>query len=244
MDPQIALLAAVVGYLLGSISFARLIGRLAVPQEDITRTELAVPGSDERLVMTAVSATSISMRAGPKFGCLTSILDMLKVTIPTLAFKLWFPETPYFLIVAAMGVLGHNWPLYYSFKGGRGYSAVFGGMLVIDWIAIPVTTLAGMLVGLLAFRDVLVAYMAGLWLMIPWLWFRTHDWTYVVYAVAVNTFFLLAMLPELRQYVPLKRAGKADFSAALQSTDMRHMLKLADRLGLLKEKQSQEPMKE
>lgn len=235
MNPLIALLATVIGYLLGSISFARLIGRLAIPDEDISITELEVPGSDDKLVMSAVSATSISMRAGPKFGCLTSILDMLKVTIPTLAFKLWYPEASYHLFVAAAGVMGHNWPVYYRFKGGRGFSAVFGGMLIIDWIAIPATTLGGMLLGILGFRDILVAYMAGLWLMIPWLWFRTHDWAHLVYALAVNVFFIVAMLPELKQYIPLKRAGKADFSAALQSTDMRHMLKIANRLGLLKE---------
>ena len=237
MNPLVALLAGVIGYLLGSLSSARLIGNLAIPEEDISKTEIDVPGSEQKLVMSAVSATSISMRAGPQFGCLTSILDMIKVAVPCLAFKVWFPDVPYFLIVAALGVVGHNWPLYYRFKGGRGYSAVFGGMLVIDWLAIPVTTIAGMLIGLLAFRDVLVAYMAGLWLMIPWLWFRTHDWAYVAYAVAINVFFLAAMRPEIKQYIPLKREGKTDFAAALQSTDMRHMVKVAKRLGLLKEEQ-------
>ena len=238
MNPTIALLAAVVGYLLGSLSFARLIGRFALPEEDITKTEVTVPGSDERFVMTSVSATSISMRAGPKLGCLTSILDMLKVTLPTLAFKLWYPETSYFLIVATLGVVGHNWPVYYRFRGGRGFSPIFGGLLVIDWIAIPLTTLGGMLLGLVVFRDVLVAYMAGLWLLIPWLWFRSHDWAYLAYAVVVNIFFLVAMLPEIKQYIPLKREGKTDFSATLQSTDMRHMLKVAERFGLFKQEES------
>lgn len=91
------------------------------------------------------------------------------------------------------------------------------------------------MLGLLVFRDVLVAYMSGLWLMIPWLWFRTHDWAHLAYALAINVFFMVAMLPELRQYIPLKRTGRADFSAALQSTDMRHIQKIADRLGLFKE---------
>ena len=237
MDPMLALLAALVGYLLGSVSFARLVANLVVPEEDITTTDIAIPGSEEKLIFSSVSATSISMRAGPKLGCLTSILDMIKVTIPTLAFKLWFPEAPYFLIVATAGVVGHNWPVYYRFKGGRGFSPVFGGMLVIDWIAIPVTTLAGLLLGLLVFRDILVAYMAGLWLMIPWLWFRTHDWTYLIYALAVNVCFMVAAIPEIKQYILLKRTGKARLSGFLQSSDMRHMLKIANRLGLLKEEE-------
>lgn len=238
INPILVLLAAVVGYLLGSLSFARLIGRWVMPGEDITQTEFAIPGMDDNLVMTSVSATSISMRAGPKFGCLTSILDMLKVTLPTLAFRLWLPEAPYFLIAAGAGVVGHNWPVYHRFQGGRGFSPVFGGMLVIDWLAIPATSLIGMLIGLVAFRDVLVAYMSGMWLMVPWLWFRTHGWAHLAYAVAINIFFIVAMLPELKQYIRFRREGKADLSTALQATDMRHMLKIANRLGLLKEDKS------
>ena len=237
MSLAIALLAAAVGYLLGSLSFARLVARVVMPGQDISTTEFAVPGADEKVIMTAVSATSISMRAGPKFGCLTTILDMLKVTLPTLAFKVWFPDGYFFLIVATMGVAGHNWPLYYRFKGGRGFSPVFGGLVVIDWIAIPATSLAGMLLGLLVFRDVLIAYMACMWLVIPWLWFRTYDWPYLAYAVAINILFGLAMLPELRQYFKLKQEGKVDIAAALQTTDMRHMAKLGKRLGLLKKEE-------
>lgn len=234
MSLSIALLAAAIGYLFGSLSFARLVARYVMPGEDISTTVFAVPGADEKVVMTAVSATSISMRAGPKFGCLTTILDMLKVTIPTLAFKLWFPDDYFFLIVATMGMVGHNWPLYHHFKGGRGFSPVFGGLIVIDWLAIFATSLGGMLFGLLVFRDVFIAYMAGMWLMIPWLWFRTYDWAYLAYAVAINILFGLAMLPELRQYFKLKREGKVDLAAALQTTDMRHMAKMANRFGLLK----------
>jgi glycerol-3-phosphate acyltransferase PlsY len=237
MSLILALIAAAVGYLFGSLSFARLVARYVIPEEDISTTEFGVPGTDEKVLMTAVSATSISVRAGPKFGCLTTILDMLKVTIPTLAFKVWFPDDYFFLIVATMGMVGHNWPLYHRFKGGRGFSPVFGGMLVIDWLAIFATTLAGMVFGLLVFRDVLVAYMAGMWLMIPWLWFRTNDWAYLAYAVAINIIFMVAMTPEVKQYIKLKREGKVDIAASLQTTDMRHMAKLGKRLRLLKKEE-------
>jgi glycerol-3-phosphate acyltransferase PlsY len=240
MSPLTALAAALMGYLLGSISAARIVGRFVVPQQDITQTELAVSGSDEKFTMTSVSATSISMRAGPKFGCLTTIIDMLKVTLPVLAFKLWFPESYYLLIVAIMGVVGHNWPIYYRFKGGRGFSAVFGGVVVIDWIAIPATSLLGMVLGLAILRDVLLAYMAGMWLLIPWLWLRTYDVAYLAYAIIVNILFLVAMLPDLKQYFKFKREGKVNLADAFKTTDMRHMLKLADKLGLNKKEKENE----
>jgi glycerol-3-phosphate acyltransferase PlsY len=235
MNPLLAFAAAFAGYLLGSFSAARLVGKIAIPRQDITKTEFAVPGTDEKMVMSAVSATSISLRAGPRLGCLTTILDMLKVTLPTLAFRLLYPNAPYFLIAALMGMVGHNWPIYHGFKGGRGFSAVFGGMWVIDWIAIFATSLGGMLFGLLIFRDVLIAYMAGMWLMIPWLWFRFHDLSYLAYAVAINVIFAIAMLPELELYFKLKREGKIDLVSSLQTTEMGRVAKMAKRLGLIKD---------
>ena len=86
MDPTAAITAAFVGYLLGAISFARLVAKFAVPDKDISHTALEIPGKDIKIDMTSVSATSVMMHTGPKFGCMTSILDMVKVTAPTLFF--------------------------------------------------------------------------------------------------------------------------------------------------------------
>lgn len=221
MDGTIAVIAAIIGYLFGSISFTRLIGKIAAPNEDLSKTEFSVPGVDTKVVMTAVSATSLSMRKGPKAGCPTSILDMLKVTLPTLGFKWLYPDAPYFLITAAAGVVGHNWPLYHQFIGGRGLSAIFGGLLVIDWLGILIPNLLGMIIGIAIFQDVLIAYAAGTLLLIPWLWWRTNDFWHVAYAVAVSAAFLIAMLPELRQYIQARREGKMpDLKTALATTDM------------------------
>ena len=234
MDPLLTLLAAVVGYLCGSISFSRLVVKLTAPQEDITRTEIDVEGS-EKIVMSVVSATTVSMHIGPKFGFVTVVMDMLKIALPTLAFKHLVPGTSYFLISAATGMLGHIWPLYHGFKGGRGMSAVYGGMFVIDWIGVLATSLGGMVFGLFVLRDFVVAYLAGIWFIIPWLWFRTHDVGHLAYAIAVNIMFALAMIPEAKQYVEFKREGKGtDLSAVMQHTGMgRGIYKIGKRFGLL-----------
>ncbi len=221
IDSTLVALAAIVGYLFGSISFTRIIGRFAAPNEDLSKTEFSVPGVDTKVVMTSVSATSLSMRKGPKAGCPTSILDMLKVTAPTLGIKLLYPDAPYFLITAAAGVVGHNWPLYHRFIGGRGLSAIFGGLLVIDWLGILLPNTLGMIIGILLFQDVLIAYAAGTLLLIPWLWWRTQDVWHVAYAVAVSVAFLIAMSPELKQYIAVKRSGKVpDLRSTLAVTDM------------------------
>jgi glycerol-3-phosphate acyltransferase PlsY len=237
VEPQIALVAAAVGYLLGSISFARVIVKLVAPGEEITGMELDVAGTDEKVNVSAVSGTAVSMKLGAKYGGLTAILDILKVMIPTLVIRFVFPGTAYFLITAAMGLVGHNWPLYHRFRGGRGLSPIYGGLLAVDWLGSLLMSFAGMFLGLVVLRNVLVSYMAGMWLMIPWLWIRTHDLAHVAYAVFINIMFALAMIPEIRGIMDRKRRGvEGDFAAAMEMTPMGRMIKqMANRVGLLKE---------
>ncbi len=196
-----AIAAAVVGYAVGSISFARIVLRIARPGEHIEPIEVELPGG-ETFVSDTVSATAVRMQAGPRYGCLTALLDMAKVAIPTLAFRIWMPEEPYYLVVAAAGVVGHNWPLLGRARGGRGESPMYGGLLVIDPIAVVGTTLLGALVGFVL-GNILVLRWAGMVLLVPWLWLATGDpWT-LAYIVSVVGMYFVAMLPELRQYAAM-----------------------------------------
>jgi glycerol-3-phosphate acyltransferase PlsY len=209
MDLLIALFAAGVGYLIGAISFARIVARTVAPQQDIGRIRLELPDSSAEFKSHAVSASTVRFHVGRKYGCLTSILDMLKAAIPTLIFKLWQPGTPYYLITAGMSAVGHNWPIYYRFKGGRGLSPILGGMLVVDWIGVLATNLAGSVIGL-PFKNLLITTGSGIVLMIPWIWFRHQDWAQLVYVTSMNVLFWASMIPELREYVRLKREGKLE----------------------------------
>ena len=242
MDPVIALFAIVVGYLLGSISFARVVGRFAAPGADLTDDTL-IPSTDtERpLRLHAVSATTLSNRAGPRAGVIAGILDVLKVVVPTLAFRfLADPGQPYFLLCATAGMVGHVWPIYYRFMGGRGLSTAFGGFLAVDPIGAFVTWLVGTFLGLLVIRDGMVTFIGWMWLMIPWLWFRTHDWRFAVFALVINVLFVIAMIPEIKVHVQYRKEGIAlSFEEGLQTTHMgRGLYKIGVRLGMLKEKPS------
>jgi glycerol-3-phosphate acyltransferase PlsY len=232
-----ALIAALAGYLIGSISFARLVTRVFAPQADISRTEFGTSDSEETVVSGFVGATTVSIHLGTRLGFVTVVLDMLKIVVPTLIFKRLWPDTSYFLIVATTAMIGHIWPLYHGFKGGRGLSAVYGGMFAIDWIGVFATSVGGLLFGLFVLRDFLVAYIAGLWFLIPWLWFRTHDLYHVAYGVAVNLIFLLGIIPEVRQYLKLRREGKgSDVAQVMQLTGMgRGIYKMGKRFGVLED---------
>lgn len=236
MNIYILFAAAMTGYLLGSVSMARLMGRLFVPDEDLSSQDYQILGGD-MMTLEIASATNVSQKLGPRFGCTVSLLDMLKVFLPTLFFRLTFPEAPYFLAVAALGVVGHNFPIFYRFKGGGGLSAAFGGLLVVDWLAVLVTPAAGMFLGMILFRDAYVASTLWLFLLIPWLWLRTQSWVYVLYAVILTISFLAATMPLTKQYLALRKKGTEALLSFYNQFHMgRGLVKIGRFFGIYKEK--------
>ena len=206
MEMELFAIAAAVGYLCGSISNGRMIARIFAPGADISRIKYDIPDTDLVFTSDSVSGTAVRMHVGARFGALTALLDMLKVAIPTLAFKIWKPDAPYFLVVAAFGLVGHDWPLYHRFQGGRGESPIYGALIVIDWFGVLVTNVLGWLIGFVA-RNILVLRWAAMILWIPWFWFTTRDWAYVGYVVFANLVYWYTMYPELKQYPELRKAG-------------------------------------
>lgn len=198
--------SAVVGYLIGGISSARLIARRVIPGKDISKVKADIPGTDEVFVMDTVSATTINAQAGTRFGCLTAVLDMVKVALPTFGMMLWKPEGPYHLVLAAAAVVGHNWPVYYGFKGGRGESPMIGGMVVIDWLGVVVTNTVGSLLGVVL-GSLLVMRWSWMFLIVVWFWWRMGDPWNIGYAAVVVSLYFFSLRKELQQYFRFKREG-------------------------------------
>lgn len=242
MEWQIIILSLLAGYFIGSISMARLIIRIFALGKVFKSTSAGIEGSDLTFNSKLVSATSVTVHFGSRYGFLTMLLDMLKITVPVLVFKYIFPEHPYFLITSVAGMLGHVWPVYYRFQGGRGIMAVYGSLLVIDWIGVFVTSVLGMIFGLVVMRDVVAAYMTGVVFIIPWLWFRTHNIAYVIYAVVVNIILFIAFIPEVKEMKRLKKDKKWDNPIAVfQLTGMgRGVIRIAKKLGIIKDKSNKD----
>jgi glycerol-3-phosphate acyltransferase PlsY len=200
------LLAAASGYLLGSLSISRIMLRLFAPGGERRTLYRAIGDGDTSFSSSSISATVVREQLGARYGCLTAILDACKAAIPALAFRLLWPGEPYDLIAATAAIVGHNYPIYHGFRGGRGLSTVYGGFFVLDWVGVIVTALLGSAAGILLEQVVLVRWL-GMMLMIPWIWFRTRDLSKLLYVLAANALFWVAMLPELRQMVSFIRAG-------------------------------------
>lgn len=230
MDIRLAIVAALIGYLLGAISFARIVVR-AKTGGDVRPVDITTPDGAGRLVSQSVSASAVRLQLGARYGILVGVLDILKAFLPALALRAAFPDQPYYLVCAAAAPFGHNWPIYYRFKGGNGQAVILGGMLAIDWIGALVTNGSAVLLGLTVLRDGLVGDVGGILLLLPWMW-----WRYglispeMVYALVVNVAWWASFWPTLTQYTRLKREGHlptAEDSVVMFRMDFPFMRKLA-----------------
>lgn len=134
------------GYFLGSLPFGLLISKL-FGQGDIRDI-----GSGN------IGATNV-LRTGRKdLAALTLLFDAGKAAIATLVIG-HFMETPYSLMAGAAALLGHCFPVWLKFKGGKGVATFFGCLLAAAW---PLGLIAAALWLLIAivFR---MSSMAALW---------------------------------------------------------------------------------
>ena len=119
--------ALIGGYLLGSIPFGLLIAR-ATGQGDIRKI-----GSGN------IGATNV-LRTGRKdIALITLLLDAGKAGIAALIFNHFF-GSPIGLFAGAAALIGHCFPVWLKFKGGKGVATFFGGLLATAW---PIGLIAG-----------------------------------------------------------------------------------------------------
>lgn len=110
------LIALLVSYLVGSIPFAYIVGRLA-------------KGIDIRKLGSGnVGATNVARLLGKKWGVIVFILDFLKGFIAPFIVSIFVKDPPNILLIAAgiAAVCGHNWTPFLFFKGGKGVSTSLG----------------------------------------------------------------------------------------------------------------------
>jgi glycerol-3-phosphate acyltransferase PlsY len=106
-----------------------------------------------------------------------------------------------------MAIVGHNWPVYYRFKGGRGQSPMLGAMLAIAPVGALICSVIGFLVGYFVVRDAMVSDNLGQVLYIPWVWAAGLGPWGIAWAVLANLVFFGSYVGEIRQYVALRRNG-------------------------------------
>ena len=113
------LIVIVAGYLLGSISTGVVLSRL------FAKTDIRSQGSGN------AGTTNMLRVLGRKMALLTFIGDMLKGIIAVFIGKWLIGGELGGLLGVVSAVLGHYYPLYFGFKGGKGIATSFGSLLFV-----------------------------------------------------------------------------------------------------------------
>ena len=111
------LLIAVLAYLLGSISFGMIVAKLA------GGPNLREVGSKN------TGATNVLRVMGVKIGLIVFVLDILKALVACIIGRIWMGLEGAMLASLAV-VIGHNWPCFFQFKGGKGVASTLAVMLM------------------------------------------------------------------------------------------------------------------
>jgi glycerol-3-phosphate acyltransferase PlsY len=174
---KVAIFAAIIvfGYLLGSVPFGLLLGKLC-------GVDVRKYGSGK------TGATNVFRVLGAKAGIPAFIADVGKGAVPVLIAR--FTLGPGGEVAAALAaVVGHNWPVYLRFRGGRGAATSLGGLAAMSW---PISLLSPVSLAVFAIvvafsRYVslgsMTAALSVLVLMIPLVALNRIELIYLIYGV-------------------------------------------------------------
>lgn len=166
------ILLIIFGYLLGSIPWGLLISK--------------IKGVDIRKVGSGnIGGTNVVRGLGLKWGLLAGILDVLKGAIPVFLAIEFLSFDWQIASVAISPVLGHIFPVWLNFKGGKGVAATTGVLFVLLWwpkflILILVWLLVLALFQIMSFTNLLlVAFLPLVF------WFSSFSLAYFILGLAL-----------------------------------------------------------
>ena len=169
-----AVLWLAIGYLFGSLPTGYVVVR-------------AKTGQDIRTVGSGnIGATNVGRVLGKKWAVIVTIVDMLKGGAAVMLCRS-FGGADIAVAAAALGaVLGHNYPVWLNFRGGKGVATTFGTLFFVQmWYSCAAVLLAGILWFLVmkAFRYVSLASLVALVAIAGWFWFFGMHFSFIVLAL-------------------------------------------------------------
>jgi glycerol-3-phosphate acyltransferase PlsY len=187
-------------YLVGSIPVAFLIVRKQA-DVDIRERGSGNAGGFNAYVVTKSRLT----------GILVGVLDAAKGFAPVLAVGLIFPNSFLYGCLALFGaILGHNYPIWTGFKGGRGLSTAAGGLFNLGFSYTVVWCSIWIVTKYLLKRDILIANVTAIFTtplvlaLLPWEWVnrliasKVENWTFVFLSCVLSAILLLSHLDAVK----------------------------------------------
>ncbi len=129
-------LTILIAYGIGSFSSAYFIGRV------FKNIDIRKYGSGN------AGATNAIRVMGNKLGIVTFILDVLKGIIVVLVSRAILGDIGGY-IGGFVAVIGHNWPIFIGFKGGKGVATSLGVIFILHWPTAIICLLLGMVIFLI-----------------------------------------------------------------------------------------------
>jgi glycerol-3-phosphate acyltransferase PlsY len=204
---MIYLIAALVGYLFGCFQTAYLMGVY------LKKTDIRKHGS------TNAGATNVMLVFGWKYGLVTAFVDIFKTILAIAFIAYFFPDHMLARYIAGLFcIVGHMFPFYIQFKGGKGFASYVGLILANNWRLGVLTILLCILVLVIFDKIALSALFATSFYPVYQLFTRENP---IVVTLLFLMFFLVSYKhkaniqrlragtePGLRDYIRLKQTAK------------------------------------
>lgn len=173
------ILSWVLSYLLGSISFSYLLTRI------IKGVDIRDYGSGN------AGATNASRVLGKKLGILVLILDGLKGAAAVGIGYLISGGSPFLIATSGLAaIIGHNWPIFLRFRGGKGIATTFG--VTLSFVFVP-----ALLSGLLAISIILISRQVSLGSLISTTVLPLIIWVYSYFQKVPIEYFWVTLVMAL-----------------------------------------------
>jgi glycerol-3-phosphate acyltransferase PlsY len=177
----------IISYLIGSIPSGLILSRA-------TGVDIRTTGSGN------IGATNVTRLLGKKLGILTLVGDVLKAVIPMVGIHWYFIQSgmPFSaneidIAVSLCGgaaFLGHLFPVYLKFKGGKGVATALGVFLILEPLAVLISLLIFIAVvylsGFVALGSLLVSALMTLWI---WLLGGSPNHVFLAFFIGVLIWF-------------------------------------------------------
>ena len=183
--------AILIGYLLGCFNLAFIISKVKI-------VDLQNTGSKN------LGASNTFITVGKGLGVLVGACDIFKCTLVVILARLIFPDIDYLPYIAGVAcVMGHMFPFYLKFKGGKGFASFLGMSLGIHWKYFIVIGICIILITLIT-KYIVLATMATVISYPVFLFFDTQNW------IIVTMVAILSCIIIMKHYKNLIRIAKGE----------------------------------
>jgi acyl phosphate:glycerol-3-phosphate acyltransferase len=153
-------IVVIISYLLGAFPTAYIAGRVTAGN-DIRRI------GDEN-----AGAANAYRELGSRAGIIVGVIDAAKGSLVILIAQTVNMSQAVVLFAGAAAVIGHNWPVFLGFRGGRGVSTTIGILFVLVTLPMLILTLPTLLI--LIWRRNVTPSMAFLFIILPFVDWRMN----------------------------------------------------------------------